>query len=266
MIGAIIGDIVGARFEFGAPPPQGFQFFTDDSECTFTDDTICTIAVADAILSGKDYKTALLEWCRKYPDPEGGYGTRFYHWINTPNPEPNNSFGNGSAMRVSAVGWLFNDYRQVLEEARKSAEVSHNHPEGIKGAQCVAALIYWLRTCRITKSEVEKAVKKSFGYEIPPMKDILKIGSEGHFDGSCQETVPWAIRCFWMRKVLKRPSDWPSWPTATPTPRPTSPAPSPKPTTKCPKKWSKWRATAFPKKCSTSWSASLPICKKDFKA
>jgi len=196
MIGAIIGDIVGARFEFGAPPPQGFQFFTDDSECTFTDDTICTIAVADAILSGKDYKTALLEWCRKYPDPEGGYGTRFYHWINTPNPEPNNSFGNGSAMRVSAVGWLFNDYRQVLEEARKSAEVSHNHPEGIKGAQCVAALIYWLRTCRITKSEVEKAVKKSFGYEIPPMKDILKIGSEGHFDGSCQETVPWAIRCF----------------------------------------------------------------------
>ena len=99
-------------------------------------------------------------------------------------------------MRVSPIGWLFDDYHEVMDEAKKSAEVSHNHPEGIKGAQCVATLIYWLRTVRVTKEKVERAVKKGFDYDIPPMKDILRIGSLGHFDGTCQETVPMAIRCF----------------------------------------------------------------------
>ncbi|MBR5687829.1 MAG: ADP-ribosylglycohydrolase family protein [Prevotella sp.] len=194
MLGAIIGDIIGSRFEFSAPPKQGFELFTP--ECDYTDDTICTVAVADAILHQKDYKQTMLEWCRRYPDPMGGYGTRFYHWLNSDDPQPVNSFGNGSAMRVSSVGWLFNDYDDIMEEAKRTAEFTHNHPEGIKGAQCVAALIYWLRTCRITKEETERSVRRSFGYEIMPLKDIFRIGSTGHFDGTCQETVPMAIRCF----------------------------------------------------------------------
>ena len=194
MIGAIIGDIVGSRFEFGPVPEKGFELFTP--ECSFTDDTVCTIAIADAIMNHKSYEQALLEWCRRYPDPMGSYGHRFYQWIHAAVQTPMDSFGNGSAMRVSPVGWLFDDYQEVMDEAKKSAEVSHNHPEGIKGAQCTAVLIYWLRTVRITKEKVERSVKKSFDYDVPPMKDILRIGSLGHFDGTCQETVPMAIRCF----------------------------------------------------------------------
>ena len=193
MIGAIIGDIVGSRFEFSDPPQEGFELFTE--ECDFTDDTICTIAVADAAMHGGDYRETLLKWCRKYPNPMGGYGARFYHWVNSENPMPNDSFGNGSAMRVSSIGWLFDDLDKVKEEAKRSAEVSHNHPEGIKGAQCVATVIYWLRTCRVSKDRLERAVMKSFGYEIPSLADVYRIGGLGHFDGTCQETVPMAIRC-----------------------------------------------------------------------
>ena len=194
MLGAIIGDIIGSRFEFSEPPKPGFKLFTP--ECSYTDDTICTIAIADAIMNGKSYRDALLEWCRRYPNPMGGYGNRFYHWLFDEGTPSTDSFGNGSAMRVSSIGWLFDDYDSVKEQSRRSAEVSHSHPEGIKGAQCVASLIYWLRTCRVTKEQVAASVKRSFGYEIPPMRDILRIGSHGHFDGTCQETVPMAIRCF----------------------------------------------------------------------
>lgn len=194
MLGAIIGDIVGSRYEFTGAPEKGFELFVPD--CSFTDDSVCTVAIADAVLNGRDYQESLLDWCRRYPEPMGGYGNMFHEWVNSDNPHPMNSFGNGSAMRVSAVGWLFDDLDDVLEEAKRTAIVSHNHPEGIKGAQCVAALIYWLRTCRITKDDVEKVVLKKFGYEIPSLRDVNKIGSEGHFDGTCQETVPMAIRCF----------------------------------------------------------------------
>ncbi len=194
MIGAIIGDIIGSRFEFGPVPKEGFELFTD--ECSYTDDTVCTIAVADAILNHKPYKETLLEWCRRYPDPMGGYGPRFHDWIFSDNPLPNNSYGNGAAMRVSAVGWMYEEYEDVLREAKRSAEVSHCHSEGIKGAQCIAETIFWLRHMRFSKAELEKRIRRFFGYEIPSLTDIMKIGSEGHFDGICQETVPWAIRCF----------------------------------------------------------------------
>lgn len=192
MLGAIIGDIVGSRFEFGPPPERDFKLLTED--CRFTDDTICTIAIADAQLNGKTYQDALQEWCHRYPD--GGYGPRFQDWLQQPNPLPNNSCGNGAAMRVSSVGWLQNDYATVLREAKRSAEVSHCHSEGIKGAQCVAELIYWLRQTRFSKADIPSRVKKYFGYDIPPLHDIMRIGSTGHFDSVCQETVPWAIRCF----------------------------------------------------------------------
>lgn len=194
MFGAIIGDIVGSRFEFGPAPEKNFKLFSP--ECSFTDDTICTIAVADAILNGKDYGTTLHEWCRRYPNPMGGYGGRFHQWVMSDNPQPYGSFGNGAAMRVSPIAWLFNDYDQMREEAKKSAAPTHNHPEGLKGAECIATLAYWLRTSNITKNEVEKKAKQEWGYELPSLKDIYKIGAQNHFDGTCQETVPMAIRCF----------------------------------------------------------------------
>lgn len=196
MLGAIIGDIAGSRFEFSAPPQPGFAIFSDEKDCSYTDDTITTIAIADAILNHKPYKDSLLYWCRKYPHPVGAYGGKFQDWLESEHSQPYGSYGNGSAMRVSPVGWLFHTYQEVLSEAKKSAECSHNSEEGINGAQCVATLIYWLRTCRITKDEVESAVKRNFGYSIPPLKDIYRIGRTGHFDSTCSETVPWAIRCF----------------------------------------------------------------------
>ncbi len=194
MLGAIIGDIVGSRFEFSEPPQKDFELFTPD--CSYTDDTICTIAIADAILHGKDYQESLLEWCRKYPNPMGGYGGRFAQWVMSDNPQPYGSYGNGSAMRVSAVAWLFNDYQEVREEARKTALPTHDHPEGIKGAECIATLIYWLRTCRINRDDVERKVERLWHYELPSLRDIYKIGAQNHFDGTCMETVPMAIRCF----------------------------------------------------------------------
>ena len=194
MLGAIIGDIVGSRFEFAKQTTRNFTLF--DKDCNYTDDTICSVAIADAILNKRTYKDSLLDWCRRYPNPMGGYSTALSTWIEQDNPQPSNNCGNDVAMRVSPVGWLFDDYHEILEEAKKSAEVSHNHPNGIKGAQCVATIIYWLRTCRITKEELESAVERNFGYSIPTIKDIYKIGSEGHFDGLCEETVPYAISCF----------------------------------------------------------------------
>ena len=193
MLGTIIGDIVGSRFEFDEIPHEGFELFTES--CDYTDDTICTVAIADAIVNKREYKEALLDWCHRYPNPKGGYGNMFYHWLHEKNPLPQASFGNGSAMRVSAVGWLFDDYHEVLTQAKMSAEVSHCHKEGIKGAQCVAAIIYWLRTTRMTKNEIEGAVKRNFDYTLPPLADINRIGGLGHFDSTCQETVPAAVRC-----------------------------------------------------------------------
>lgn len=194
MLGAIIGDIVGSRFEFDEKPTEGFELFTED--CDFTDDTICTVAIADAILNERPYKETLVEWCQRYPNPKGGYGNMFLHWLGERNHLPQASFGNGSAMRVSPVGWLFNDYKELQRQAKQSAEVSHCHQEGIRGAQCIATVIYWLRTCRLTKDEIEGAVARNFQYQLPPLRDIFRIGSNGHFDSTCQETVPWALRCF----------------------------------------------------------------------
>lgn len=124
MLGAIIGDIVGSRFEFNNTDNYNFELFTKDS--TFTDDTICTIAVADAINTGVSYKEKFLQWCRAYPNPKGAYGGSFARWIASDNPQPYNSFGNGSAMRVSPVAWAYDNLDKVLMEAEKTAIVTHN--------------------------------------------------------------------------------------------------------------------------------------------
>jgi len=197
MLGAIIGDIVGSRFEFNNTDREDFELFTP--ECSYTDDTICTIAVADAILNANSYKESILKWCRKYPEPKGSYGGFFESWIHKKNPKPYNSYGNGSAMRVSPVGWAFDSEKEVLEQSKLSAIISHNHPEGIKGAQCVADLIYSLRKRNIRKrvSDITLFVRSKFGYTIPSLKSVKATNT---FDCTCQETVPRAIRCFLQSK------------------------------------------------------------------
>ena len=119
MLGAMIGDIAGSKYEFNNTFDYDFEMFGEG--CDFTDDTICTVAIADAILNGRSYQESLLDWCRRYPSPKGAYGGRFAGWIRSLDPQPYNSFGNGSAMRVSPVAWLFDDLSQVLEEAEKTA-------------------------------------------------------------------------------------------------------------------------------------------------
>lgn len=195
MLGAIIGDIVGSRFEFNNTDNYNFELFTEES--TFTDDTICTIAIADAILNKKSYKDSLLEWCRKYPNPKGAYGGSFARWIVADDPQPYNSFGNGSAMRVSPTAWLFDDLDIVLSEAQKTAEVTHNHIEGIKGAQAIAELIYKLRKGSIEFPKHGSVIKMYFEkgyYDIPLLSEIRK---HNNFNETCQITVPQSICCLY---------------------------------------------------------------------
>ena len=159
MLGAIIGDIAGSKYEFNNTFDYDFEMFGEG--CDFTDDTICTVAIADAILNGRSYQESLLDWCRRYPSPKGAYGGRFAGWIRSLDPQPYNSFGNGSAMRVSPVAWLFDDLSQVLEEAEKTALPTHNHPEGIKGAKAVAHAIWHFRKNRFSEESKECKDKNS---------------------------------------------------------------------------------------------------------
>lgn len=191
MIGAIIGDIVGSRFEFNNLLSTEFDLFTKD--CSFTDDTICTVAVADAIINGKSCQDALLEWCRKYPTPKGAYGGSFARWIRSNPPQPYNSFGNGSAMRVSPCAWFSNDREAVLKKARESAECTHNHPEGIRGAMCVADCIYHARFGS-GKFQIIELVTKEYGYNLDTTCDLIR--KTNTFNETCQVTVPQAIVCF----------------------------------------------------------------------
>lgn len=142
MIGAIIGDIAGSRFEFNPTNDERFELFTP--QCDFTDDTICTVAIADAIMNrNNDFVGSLLYWCNRYPHPMGGYGGRFLQWLS--NPVPYDSFGNGSAMRVSPVAWLYDDPDDIKRVAAEQSAVSHDHEEGIRGAVCVAEAIHIAR-------------------------------------------------------------------------------------------------------------------------
>ena len=147
MLGAIIGDIVGSRYEFDATNDYNFELFSDKNN--FTDDTICTVAIADAILKGRDYGESLHDWCRRYMSPKGGFGGRFRQWVLSDHPQPYGSFGNGSAMRVSPIGMYFRDDNEVIEQAKLSAACTHNHPMGIKGAQAVA----WAIHCAIDSGD-----------------------------------------------------------------------------------------------------------------
>lgn len=189
MIGAIAGDIIGSVYEFSPIKTEDFPLFSPGS--TFTDDTVLTIAVADCILTGKAYSQAFREWGRLYP--HAGYGGMFRRWLMSDHSRPYKSFGNGSAMRVSPIGFAFNSRESVLAEAKKSAEVTHAHPEGIKGAQAVAAAIYLARTGR-DKSEIKKFIQDSFCYNLDV--SLSDIRPHYRFDETCQGTVPQAIIAF----------------------------------------------------------------------
>lgn len=196
MLGTIIGDIVGSRFEFNNTNQKDFELFTP--ECSYTDDTICTVAVADAILRSEDFGKVLHEWCRKYPNPMGGYGGRFAEWVESDNPKPYNSFGNGSAMRVSPCGHLQRAV-DVIKNARLSAECTHNHQEGVKGAECVALCVFFaLRNSRgLSKGWDKEGIRKVVTEQYYSLdKTCDEIRRTNTFNETCQVTVPQAITCF----------------------------------------------------------------------
>ena len=189
LLGAIAGDIIGSRFEFHPHKSTEFELFAPN--CKFTDDSVLTLAVADAITSGRSYVECIQAYALKYPGR--GYGGYFSRWIHTPNPQPYHSYGNGSAMRVSAVGWAFNNLEEVLLQAEASAAVTHNHPEGIKGAQAVALAIFRART-GASKGEIHQEISQRFGYDLTSTLDAIRPAYR--FDETCQKTVPQAILAF----------------------------------------------------------------------
>ena len=200
MYGAIMGDSVGSVFEFDAPGwRKDFEFLTKES--MWTDDSVMTIAVAQALMdAGKDASIQAIEnscvrqmqkWGRKYIN--AGYGVRFIKWLCMDDPKPYGSFGNGSAMRVSAAGWLYDSLERTREVARATAMVSHNHPEGLKGAECTAAVVFLARTGH-SKQEIEEYVRKEFGYDLS--ESLEEMRARHRHDETCMDALPKALRSF----------------------------------------------------------------------
>jgi ADP-ribosylglycohydrolase len=190
MLGAVAGDIIGSVWEFNdRKPAYDFELFASESK--FTDDSVLTIALADSILNKIDYTIKLKEYFKLYPGR--GYGGGFFNWASSGSMKPYNSWGNGSAMRVSPAAWAYNTLEEVLWYAKKSAEVTHNHPEGIKGAQAAAASIFMGREGR-EKDDIKKYIETTFNYSLDyTLDDLIE---NYHFTESCKETVPQAIYTF----------------------------------------------------------------------
>ncbi|MDR0554440.1 MAG: ADP-ribosylglycohydrolase family protein [Treponema sp.] len=189
ILGAIAGDIIGSPYEFNNIKSVDFELFSPESY--FTDDSVLTIATMYAIMRQKSYTQVYHDFGVYYYEKD--YGKGFRGWLLAKNPKPYNSYGNGSAMRVSPVGWYGNTLDAALAEARKSAEVTHNHPEGIKGAQAVAAAVYMARMGK-TKDEIKRYIADTFQYNLD--RKIDDIRPDYTFDGSCQGSVPEAIIAF----------------------------------------------------------------------
>jgi ADP-ribosylglycohydrolase len=187
--GALAGDIIGSVYEFHNIKSTDFELFSPKT--TFTDDSVMTIASMYALLNDGNYAEAYQSFGKKYPNR--GYGNRFHYWLYEEKPKPYDSWGNGSAMRSSPAGWYRNTLEEVLSEAEKSAAVSHNHPEGIKGAQATAAAVFLARTGS-SKEEIKKYIEKTFGYDLDRKVDDIR--PDYQFDESCQGTVPEAIIAF----------------------------------------------------------------------
>ena len=200
MYGAILGDIIGSPYEFDrGDKTKEFPLFSAAS--TFTDDTVMTVAVAEAFLDAQGATD--IEWVRRRlvtglhkfgkMFPNAGYGGRFSRWLLLGSTEPYGSFGNGSAMRVSSAAWMFDDLGTVRKMARLSAEITHNHPEGIKGAEATAAAIFLARTGS-SKAEIKTYIEENFGYDLSRTCD--EIRPNYYHVETCQETVPEAITAF----------------------------------------------------------------------
>ena len=200
MRGAIIGDMVGAPYEFDRGG-KSKEFVFWNTRCEYTDDTVMSIAIAEALIGAGPEGTeseikraaveAMQDWGHRYPD--AGYGGRFRGWLCAPDPKPYNSWGNGSAMRVSPAGWLYDSMERTREVARWTAEVTHNHPEGIKGAEATASAIFLART-GASKEEIRSYIIEEFRYDLSRTCD--EIRPEYSHVESCQQTVPEAITAF----------------------------------------------------------------------
>lgn len=200
MYGAILGDIIGSPYEFDmGNKSKDFPLFSERS--TFTDDTVMTLAVGWVFLDAQPsaderwIRFRLIKEMQRFGKmfPHAGYGGMFRRWLRDRDPQPYNSWGNGSAMRVSSVAWLYNDIETVRSMARLSAEVSHNHPEGIKGAEATASAIFLARTGS-TKKEIKTYIEENFGYDL--IRTCDEIRPDYYHKESCQETVPEAITAF----------------------------------------------------------------------
>lgn len=189
MLGALIGDIVGSVYEWDNIKTTNFPFFSP--KCFFTDDSVLTVATAKALISGIGYTEAYQDFARRYPGR--GYGGSFHGWIYAEHPQPYNSWGNGSAMRVSPVGFAFDSVDEVLAQAERSAAVTHNHPEGIKGAQATALAILLARQ-GMPQEEIRTEIAKHFSYNLD--RTLAEIRPGYAFDVSCQGSVPEAIIAF----------------------------------------------------------------------
>jgi ADP-ribosylglycohydrolase len=190
MIGAIAGDIIGSVYEWENTRSKQFDLFSD--RCVFTDDSVLTVALADTILSGIPYAVNLRKYYRLYPN--AGYGISFHGWARKEGSPPYYSCGNGAAMRISPVGFAFDDLDTVLEKAGEFTAMTHNHPEGIKGGKAVAASVFLARTGS-SRDEIRAFVEREFAYDLGRHVDEIRPGYR--FDESCQGTVPQAIRAFY---------------------------------------------------------------------
>ncbi len=192
MIGAIAGDVIGSVYEHNPIKTADFPLLGDGA--TFTDDTVLTLAVAEAILKKRDYGDVLREFCLRHPNRR--YGSRFIKWAKSWDNEPSDSFGNGSAMRVAPVGWAFKTLETVLEEAEKSAVPTHNSPEGIKGAKAVAGSVFMARIGG-NKTAIRAYIEQTFGYDLSlSFSDLKELGDAYGFEPTCQKTVPPALIAF----------------------------------------------------------------------
>jgi ADP-ribosylglycohydrolase len=189
LVGSLAGDIIGSVYEYCNIKTKDFLLF--NKECSFTDDTVLTIAVADAILNNLNFAQTFHRYGNVYKDR--GYGLSFMRWLKSDNPKPYGSYGNGSAMRVSPAGLVCESVYDTMALAKKTAEVTHNHPEGIKGAQAVASAVYLARH-NYDKNEIKKFIEKEFEYDLSFTLD--QIRDIYCFDETCQGTVPFALVAF----------------------------------------------------------------------
>lgn len=189
MLGAIVGDIVGSIYEFQNHRSKDFPLFSTGS--SFTDDSVLTVALAEAILERGDYAALMREYGERYPG--AGYGGMFARWLRDTSMGPYNSFGNGAAMRISPAGWAYDTLEETLERAREFTAVTHDHPEGVKGAQATAGAI-WMARHRASKAEIRGWVERHAGYDLSRTCDDIR--PTYRFNETCQRTVPEALTAF----------------------------------------------------------------------